>query len=195
MLPEFSRVREQLDTQQREFFTSAVRMYSGVFRDAGYSVMHEGNGLVSYYDDLVHTSPMKKMTASFTLDIAEIKNNPLLIYEHLLAMAKEMADQQVSMSVQTISEVTELVGNKHVSKGTVTPEDIFAIYEKVEISFQPNGQPNMPSIVAGELMGAQINAALLQIKENAAYTQRFQEILETKRMQWYDRENNRKLVD
>ena len=110
-------------------------------------------------------------------------------------MAQDFADQQAKMSIKTISEVTELVGNTHRSKGTVTPADILSMYEKVEITFRSTGEPNMPSIIAGGQMADQINAALIEIQGNEEYKQKFNQIMENKKKEWYDRENNRKLVD
>lgn len=196
MLPEFARVREILIKQQHAFLTAAARMYSGPFQEAAYSIMHEGDGLVSHYDDnTVHASPVKKLASSFKINLEEIKNNPMLVYQYLLTIGRDFADQQVKMSVDTIREVTEMVGNIHQAKGVVSPDDILAMFDRVEITFGPTGEPYMPSIVAGGPMADQINAALLAIQANPEQTQKFQEIIDRKRRQWYDRENNRKLVD
>jgi hypothetical protein len=196
MLPDFPKSKKLIGRQINEFSKAAMKFHSGAFfRDVPHRIMHEGNSFVSEYSEsLSHTTDIKKIESSFQWDIEEVLKNKALLFEKLSELARHMADQQTRLAIETISDVTEKVGNVVRSTGDVTPEDIFGMYEKVQIDFNADGTPRMPSIIAGDAMLIKIRKALEIISNDAEYKKKFDAIIETQKAQWNDRENNRKLV-
>lgn len=197
MLPDFSLVKTVLAKKQQEYFKDCIRLNSGnIFSNVPENILHEGDQMMSIYSkELKYEIEIKKMESSYTHNIEDVLKHPFLIYKAFFKMAKDFADQQEMMVMKTISEVSTLTGNVHQTKGEVTPEDILSMYEKVEFSFDDNGRPNIPSIVAGSKMYKQISEVLEKMKDDEDFGRRFEEIVIKQRKNWNDRENNRQLVD
>lgn len=91
---------------------------------------------------------------------------------------------------EEIKGATELTGNIVDARGSkFNPEILLQMLEKIEISFDDNGEPILPQLhVAPE--------TFKQIK-NLEYTQEYekkrQEIIERKRRLWYAKKRFRKL--
>jgi len=196
MLPDFPESKSLIRTFISQIIKASLRHHSGpFFQDVPEKPINEGGGFISKYSDsLSHETDLKKIAGSTDFNKEEMLGDKNIIVEKLFDIGKQMAEQQVKMMFETISDVTEKAGNVVQTKSDVTPEDIFKIYSKIAISFNSDGTPVLPTIVAGTDMFPKMKKALDEIFNNEEYKKRFEEIIETQKQKWHDRENNRKLV-
>ncbi len=197
MVPEFKNAEKYIIKSQEDFFEFAQKHHlGGLFGNIPKRVMPEGNKLKQVYSkSLERQTEMVKIGSSFKLDIDKIKATPSLVYEQLFETAKEFANQQIQMTIKSIYEVTELTGNIVESQGEFTVEDFYKSLEKIEIEFDKNGKPLLPTIVGGPAFIDKMIATLKRREHPVESKGRMDEIIDIKRKQWNDRENNRKLVD
>lgn len=196
MLPNFTKAKVAIKQKFNDYFDSRIRYYNPQFSEADVSIVHEGTGTetVNADSNFHHEMTFEKTEASVTTTIDELINDPLSVFKMIDEMAKQTADQQAKIIYDTISDVTEKSGNVTRRKGKVTPETIFEMYEKVLIAFDDEGNPQMPQIHAGTNMLEEIESALKQIQTDSKLSKQFNELMERKKKNWNDRENNRKLV-
>jgi hypothetical protein len=188
MMPEFPIAKQKILESQGLFFEFAQKQKLGpLFADIPKQALPEGNRMKQEYSKtMVHESGMTAIKSHFQINIAQAKADPFIIYEQLVQTAADFADQQTLMTLKGISEITELTGNVVGSRNGFTTEQFFECIEKVEIEFDKQGNPRLPTIVASLLKAGE------HLPENKG---RMEAIINTKRKKWYDRENNRKLVD
>jgi hypothetical protein len=197
MLPEFKKAKKCIAKSQEQFFEFSQKHHlGGLFGSISKRAMPEGNKLRQVYSkDLQRETEMTKIQTSFTFDVDEIKENAFTIYEQLFQNAKEFASQQMQMMIKNINEVTEMTGNVIKSKGEYSVEDFYRSIEMVEIEFDKDGKPVLPTIVSSPSFIDNMINTLKKHEHLPESKTRMDEIINLKRKQWYDRENNRKLVD
>lgn len=196
MLPDFLKAKELVRDKLLDFFDKRVSEHSnGLIPNIPRRPLHEGAGFITkYLDGVQQDTTMRPIKSSFELKIEEIVENPALIFERINAMAIDVAVQQATMVTDSISEVTEKIGNVVRSAGEVTPNEIFEIFEKIEIDFNSDGTARMPTIYGGDKMLAGLSKAFDLIKSDPKLEQRFTDIMNKKKDEWNARENNRELV-
>lgn len=196
MFPDFPKAKKLIDEQIFDFFEKQIEYHSqGLIANIPKRIIQEGDGFYTEYSkDLSHQSEMRPIHTSFEYSTKEVLENPNIIFDKLDRMAKDAAYQQTVMIFDSISEVTEKVGNVVKSKGKMTAEDIFNVFEKIVIDFNKDGTARMPTIHAGEQMTQDAIAAFKEIDETPELRERFNKIMEKQKSDWHDRENNRELV-
>jgi hypothetical protein len=195
MLPDFIKAKKMLFEQQQKFFSFALKQAAGeFFKQIPQTPIYEGDQMKQKYPDgLVHETEIRKLSSGFSLSFQEIKENPSVIYEHLQSSAKEMADQQMKMMIDAINTVTERTGN--IVSGKITPESILEIWQKMEVAFDEHGNPIKYQILTSPEMAKKMQEVLIFMESDEGYKSRMKEIIDIKRKEWNDRENNRKLVE
>jgi hypothetical protein len=73
-------------------------------------------------------------------------------------------------------------------------ELIFQVIESVQIDFDDDGNQHSFSFAVGPELYARLQAELQKIADDPVLKQRYDEIMNRKRMEWRDREAARKLV-
>lgn len=196
MLPNFTKATEGMKVHLNEFLKKRIKIHNPSFRDVSVRLIHEGTGTttINAENNFNHEMDLQAFQASTTVTHDELINNPEKVYEMLDILAKQIADQEARMMLQTVSDVTEKTGQVSKRKGEVTPEVILDMFNKMLISFNGNGEPEMPAIHAGPHMIAEIKAAMMKIQNVPVYKQQFDDLILRKKQDWYDRESNRKLV-
>lgn len=197
MLPDFPNAKKKLQASQRRFFSYARKQHLGpFFGNIPSRTLHEGSMMRQEYSkEFVHESNMKSLQIQFNTTITELKGNPFIVYEKWLEAAKEMADQQTIMTIKGVDELTTLTGNVVDYCESDIVEGFFETFEKVHIDFDSAGNPRLPTILGGPSFIRKLIPALEESKKVPGYQERMEQIIERKRQEWYDRENNRKLVD
>ncbi len=197
MIPEFKNAKKYILKSQEDFFEFAQKHHlGGLFGNIHKRTMPEGNRFRHVYSKTMERgTELTKIASSFSFTVDEVKKDPFIIYEKLFESATEFAKQQVQMTITGISEITELTDNVVQSKGEFTVEDFFESLEKVEIDFDKNGKPRLPSIVGAPDFIDKMIAALKKSEHLPENKVKMDKIIDLKRKQWNDRENNRKLVD
>ena len=197
MLPEFPIAKLAILKSQEKFFLYAQKEKLGpLFGNIPKRALPEGNRMKQEYSkEMVHEPAMTPIKSHFQLNIDQLKKNPFVIFEQIAETAADFAHQQALMTIKGISDVTELTGNVVDSSGGFTTEQFFECIEKVEIEFDRNGNPSLPTIVASP---ENINKMISVLKASEHLPEnkiRIDEIMNKKRKAWYDKENSRKLVD
>lgn len=196
MFPDFPSAKNKIQKSFDDFFDFAVNRHLGVpFSNIPKKIMYEGNKLKQKYSDqMQHESDLTLIKSSFDFTLVEGKRDPFIIYQKLWDSAKDFAGQQLDMLLKGVTEITELTGNVVNTGKELQIKDLLDMYEKIEIPFDESGRPRLPMMVGGEKMINDFKNLLSGNAENEFKT-KMDEIIERKRKLWYDRENNRKLVD
>ena len=96
------------------------------------------------------------------------------------------------------AEVTQRVGNAVDAQGRPFSADLyFEMMEKIQIDFDSSGRPDTSGarLVMHPDMAERVIPLMAQWENDAAFQERYREMMLRKRNEWRDRESNRKLVD
>jgi len=196
-MPDFPLAKAKIQNSQNLFFKWACKQHLGpVMGQIPRRILKEGRIMSHQYTtEMSYTSNLKKMSGSFDISKEEIKKNPFVVYEKLFETAKEFAIQQIKSTFETITEITDMTGNVVDSRSGFTHEGYLKSLEIMELEFDENDQPNIPTIYGSPELMKQVQQVLTAAASNPAEQHRMNQIIEIKRKQWHDRKNNRKLVD
>ena len=196
MLPDFPKAKDMILKWHEQFFEARLKSHLGpLFGDISKKPMYEGSKMEhNYQEGFTYNNDLIKMETGFEILVADLKKNPLAIFDKLDEMAADLARQQQKMTLDTISEITAMTGNVIDGTGEITPEQILQIWEKMEIEFNEDGTPVNYSIVAGPETLDKMKAVFDEMEKNELYKSKMKELMDIKRKAWHDRENNRKLV-
>lgn len=198
MLPDFPAlkqwIKERLHDQLRVLsendpFMSSLRVER--YLEGSRLKCHTADG---YQDEAPYTT----LSSGFEFKRADIleKGGPAVFLEATQRIAEEIKKQKSEMVFKKLNEITEATGN--VVKGNggpPTPELLLQVLEKMDIDFDEEGNPHMPSLVVSPDMHNAIQAKLPEWDKDESIKERQKELIEKKRKEWHDREGNRKLVD
>jgi hypothetical protein len=138
---------------------------------------------------------MLRIESEFEVKFDEVPTLTLIdILRSLDEVAQKIADQMAKHAYSSISEAAERVGNVVKAAGKITPEVILELFDKIEIEFDDNGNPEFPSIHIHPDVAETLKEALAQLQEIPENRQRFEAILAIKKEKRRVREANRKLV-
>lgn len=196
MLPDFQKAKQLMMDKLIKFFEQRVAQYSrGLLPMTPTKLIHEGDGFrMEYSPEFSHESSYKAIHSRLDFKADELIKNPNLVYQYMDSMAADHAIQQTIFVFDSVSEVTEKAGNVIKAKGAVSAEDILELMEKITIDFDTDGNPNMPSIHAGEKIIGELKSVLQEIESSPKLRERLTNIMTRQKSDWNDRENNRKLV-
>lgn len=195
MKPDFIKVREFCYQKLMEQFEMIKNKNLGFMADSPRYIVHEGetHGFLrpSGKDD---SSALKQLSAGDSLDIMKLNSGDTTeVLKFIHTIAKSYADQMKAQMFETISDVTDENGNSVNTNNLSLEETIIQMYNKIELDFYPNGEAKIPQMLVGEELFHEIKA--LHEDPNGLINKRIEEIVITKKQDWLERENNRKLVD
>jgi hypothetical protein len=142
--------------------------------------------------------------SSFTKIVAEvpvkhddvISKGVMAFVENVGVLAKQIQQQQATILFDAINKATTVTGNVVDAKGRPFTFELFLeMIEKMELSFDDEGNPHMPSLIVHPAMAAKIQENRAEWEANPEYKERLDEIIARKRREWNDRESHRELVD
>lgn len=163
----------------------------------GRRIFHEGQGGVLVREDGEEDpTDLKTTSAKVNFEGVELGTLPLRdVFERYRKVVGELSQHQEIALIQAIEGAVEKTGNSVDAKGRkLGPDLILDAFEKVQVSFGPDGMPLWPTIVIGEKLGEAMEKAMKEL-EQEPHRSRLAEITERKKIEWYDREGRRKLVD
>lgn len=97
---------------------------------------------------------------------------------------------------ETIQQAVEAVGNSFDAKGQkLSPDMVLQMWERMQLSFDSNGEWQRPTIVVHPDLGERARAILRAIDEEPELRARRDKIVNRQRDEWRVREASRKLVD
>lgn len=158
---------------------------------------HEGvEGRLVREDGSVDDTEMEEISVTETFEYDEFGD---LSLEEVFNRYKNIIDkidiEKEKSVLSDISEAAESVGNTIGAEGEeITPELVLEMLREVQIQFDRNGDPILPSFVIHPDAGDQVESALGKLGEEP-YKSEMEEVIRQKRKEWNDRESRRKLVD
>lgn len=197
MLPSFARTKEKIRIR------SERELKKGVDEDPQslgirLLIFHEGNNLVTTsIDGYEDRGPLKEHQVRFEISDEEMREKgPHAIFEKIPTLAEDMAAQREKALFEKMHDVTERTGNVVEGDGKgLTPELIMETLKKIDISFDEHGNPIMPTLIVSPDVLKKMGENTDLWKETPEMQQKMVELIETKRREWDDRQNRRKLVD
>lgn len=196
MLPDFPKIKNKLIKQFLE--EEMKKSYMGsVILSSSHLVLHEGYDSYTIRENGKEEKQVyHKTKTEITVDLADLKKStPDELLQQFVSAGKDIAKQQNIQFVEDLKNVAENMGQVFDAKGSpVTPEMLLTQFEGYPMDFDRTGKPVGLDILAGEVLFKRLVECFKEIEANPKYAERFKEIVEKKRSEWRDRENNRELV-
>ena len=90
----------------------------------------------------------------------------------------------------------EEVGNSLDAGGQpLTAEMILRVWDRMDFDFDKQGRPKMPTLVFNPIHRQRVDEQFRRIANEPELIKLKQDIMNRKKLDWYDRESRRKLVD
>ena len=197
MLPDFPNTKNKLATILNNLVKLAVKK-DPLLSQVKEVPVFEGEGLaIQREDGTIDRTNFKKIESPITINKNEIIEKGINAYiDNVIPLARGIINQQKAYMFSEISRVTEEVGNVVNAQGQPFTFDLFIqLVRKIEISFDDNDKPIMPTLTVSPDIGKKLSDPKCDWNTNPEYIKRFEEIINQKRKEWHDRESNRKLVD
>jgi len=193
MLPDFPKIKKRLKDKTNLHLKNIMNQ-NPLFSQIKVERHFEGDKIVAgTVDGEIDVSTHKEIESRIEVKREDIiAKGPMAFIEHIGAIAKQMDAQKEKMLFDKIKEVTDKTGNIVDGKGQPLTFDLFMkTLEKIQIDFDEQSNPYLPTLVVPPEIGAKIKDQLSEWESNPAY----KELIEKKRKEWNDRESHRKLVD
>jgi hypothetical protein len=199
MLPDFPKLKGQLGRKLTATFKREVDVNAPLVAQIRSVAQHEGRGW-SYetVDGDIKEMMPKKMTVQVESPDAESVPSfgPDDALQKLREAAKSMASKKTKALFSALTEATEEVGNALDAEGQpLSAELILKMWESMHISFDEQGKPQMPKFIFNPIQEQRFKEEFRRLETEPELMKRREEIINRQRLNWYDRESNRKLVD
>jgi len=161
------------------------------------SVIHEGDGMaISRADGSRTEQDFEQICAHFEISWSEFAGLSIpAILEKLQYVAEELARGRTQHAFSTIDASCEEVGNVvDAAGGPLTPDLILQAWEQMEIAFDVDGRPRMPTLVIHPEAGEAVREIFSRLETDPDLKRRADNIIERKRGEWIARETDRTLV-
>jgi len=190
------KLEEDLEGLLNKYLESAVSMFSPVVSDIDRHRVFEGHRNVMLRDTgEVDETDVRQISGDAELKVETILYGTVQeILETFLPAAESMASGQMQMLIDTLNQATEKTGNKVDGKGKPISFDlILETLEKIEIAFDRDGNPEMPTMMVHPDMRARLEA-LDKDPGKSDFEKEQKKLIDRKRLEWRAREANRTLV-
>jgi len=198
-LPKYREAKKIIEEMLSDRITNVSRNKMVPFNESPNIVQHEGKTLI--HNTLDNSSRQKTMGYQktqfeyvFKYDkIPDMQPEDVLkiVDEKAEAMGEEMAKYQFKVLDETVKEA----GNVVDAKGQKPSIEMFLdVLEKISITFDKDGKPNMPTLVIGHKQANDWKAVIEQSK-TPEIDEKFNEIMKKKKEEYDAEQAGRKLVD
>lgn len=197
MLPDYTRAKTELHELLIKHLRKRVRSLLGPFGEVPESRIFEGRRMATKTDGgKVFESEFQEHSGKLTISHEDIKSgNPDIIFEKLEIMARQMADSQSRAIFGELGRICNEAGQTIDFKGQrFGPEALLEVLKKVARDFDRDGKANSLTCFIPPNLEDRAKEAMEELQSNPVWKKRFEEMMETKRMEWRDRETSRKLV-
>jgi hypothetical protein len=155
--------------------------------------LREGNkNKLLRYDGTIDDVPMKGIGTKIEIKVDDLDQHGLKeVLKVLDKAAHDMARQQSKNFFERLHQICDETGQVYDNKGRpLTFDSILDLLDSIPIDFDEDGQPIMPSILAG----SRVIEKLLKQEIHDEQIKKQNEIIERKYSEWRDREGDRRLV-
>lgn len=198
MLIDFPSIKSELSKIFMQVFNQAAQAELGPFQGIKRTMQHEGSdGTYSTVDGTVRKKDYQRMEVNYRI---EYKDVPDMTLENVFSLfqqkGKEMGEQMGRYMFKTVDEITKESGNIVDSHGKPFSLDLmFETIEKMQIPFDEQGNPVMPTLVIHPNMSPRLKEIMEKEEVVKEYEERHKKLIEQKRKEWNEEQNSRKLVD
>lgn len=198
MLPDFPKLRIELSRKLRSDFEKQTGLRAPLVAQIKVVAQHEGKG-GSYETEDGEIKRIEPQQVSVPVH-SPVLSSPSFGYEDALRMvheaAEKMARKQTKMLFSRLNEAVEEVGNSLDAQGQpLSAELILKMWETMQFDFDEQGNPKMPTLVFNPVQKQNVEEQFRRLESEHQLRKRRREIMNRKRLDWYDRESRRKLVD
>jgi len=160
--------------------------------------VHEGDRLVYHtVDGEKKETTFNKIQSEFNIKNEEVISDGVkALIPAINEAAGDLQSQLGNNILAKLEEATKETGNVVDGEGKeISPDLIYQALEKMQIDFDEEGKPYMPTIFVSPEMGKKIGDKLPEWEKDEVHKKKVDELMLKKREEWDDRESNRKLVD
>ena len=195
MLPDFPHLKTKL-SKFLDARMKSVHNRATPFSRASAVCIQEGNCMkMVRADGSEETIEMKHHHAEIRISDEELETLSIEnIQRKFDDAAREMADQMTQTCFESINKAVSEVGNAVRYTGMPTIEDVFRMYETIELDFDDFGRPELPTLMCSKNMMEHLQALHSQIESDPETRKRFADLMISKKEEWRDREASRRLV-
>ncbi|HEV7744177.1 MAG TPA: hypothetical protein VGO56_04195 [Pyrinomonadaceae bacterium] len=188
----------ELNRKLQADFKKQTNLRAPLVAEIGVVAQHEGKG-GSYETEDGMVKLIEPQHVSVPLE-SPVVSSPSFGYDDALRMvheaAEKMAREQTRMLFAKVHEAVEEVGNSLDAQGQpLRAELILEMWERMQFDFDELGKPKMPTLVFNPVQRSNVVEQFRRLKNEPQLRMREEEIMNRKRLDWYDRESRRKLVD
>ena len=198
MIPDFSQEKEKIMQFWNKYLITKNQELLGFLGKLPAYRNHEGHQwALNRADGMEDNQPYLQIEGLMTVEISEVPSlTPDKIREKLDKIADDMARQISQGMFAEISRVTKEVGNEVNAEGKPLSQDLFLqMLEKMDLDFDENGNLNPPTIVMHPDLWKAKKEEIKSWETDEKFLSKQKRLIEKKKEEWRDRENNRKLVD
>lgn len=195
MLPDYPKLKKKISDIYNARINSIISHipFDGVSKHTAF----EGRkNKIIRQDGTVDETEFKEIASNISIDLKDYENITLSdILKKIDECAAKMAKQESLHFIEVIDKAVESAGNTVNCVGeSLAPKHIFEALEKMEISFNKDNTPNLPTFIASPNMSEKFKEMLKVIENTPELKEKMDTIIEKKRSEWRDREDSRKLV-
>lgn len=197
MLPDYPKLKRKLGRILETHMRHVQAKHTGPLSEIPSGRLQESHVLVMVRrDGSKQQSAAKPHRVSIRFTDDELEHLPV---EDLIrrydAAAKEMAFKTAKTFFECVDQAVAEVGNVHKYSGTLTLNDLYEMWEKVETEFDSRGNAYPMTLCCAESMRPHAEELYQQMATDAAWRHKIEQLMIKKKEQWRDREACRKLVD
>ena len=197
MLPDYPDIKNKIEKRLHIRMKNVMLASMVPFAQVPRSRVFEGDKLVLVREDgSLERTELRKVEVIRQVEFKEVERmTPKMVIQRIDEVARDMGFQQSKVFFEEVNKAVHRSGNIiDVGNRPFCADDYFKMLEMLQIDFGENGEPFMPTIVAGDKVSEGISKVLQEVNSDPSLRKRKQEIVERKREQWRDRESDRKLV-
>lgn len=198
MIPDFPQEKEMLMQFWNKYLIAKSRELQGFFGTLPSHMNHEGHQWeIHRADGTGDNQPYHQIEGLMTVEISEVPFlTPDKIREKLDIIAADMVRQSSQQMYAEICRVTKEFGNEVNAEGQPLTQELFLqTLEKMNFDFDENGNWNPPTIIMHPDFWEAKKDEMKSWEADDEFQSKQKKIIEKKKDEWRDRENNRKLVD
>ena len=161
--------------------------------------IYEGNSFEVLTEDGYSDKGVNKEIAAAKFEISReelIAKGPDAFFDKVKEIGKEAGEQSAHELIKKMEEVTERT--KNIVDGNsekLSPKHILAALDKVSIEFDDFGNMIKPFLVLTPELAERVKKEAPEWDKDPYTAALYKIIITTKRLEWIDRQNNRKLVE
>jgi hypothetical protein len=198
-LPKYRQLKIKTAKLLLDVFENIANEELGPFASSKRFIQHEGQTMVhNTMDNNEKQSELKYVEAKteYKLKYVDIpKMNADDVLKLISDQAKEFGGQQARHHYSVINKATEETGNVVRDNKGLTAETFFAVIEKIQIPFDEEGNPEMPTMVIDPRNTEAARKLIQDSENNPEHKKRMEKLLAKKKKEYDAEQASRKLVD